>query len=44
MNSPPGAARGAQTYLKKQAVPLVLGVNGGESVLVLSCDVDLVPC
>lgn len=30
-----GAARGAQTYLEKQAVPLVLGVDGAEPVLVL---------
>lgn len=38
-----GAARGAQTYLEKQAVPLVLGVDGAEPVLVLRGDVDLVP-
>lgn len=33
-----------QTYLKEQAVSLVLGINGGESILVLSRDVDLVSC
>lgn len=38
------AARGVRTYLKKQAVPLVLSINGGEPVLVLSRDVDLVAC
>lgn len=39
----PRAAWGAHTYLEEQAVSLVLGVNGGESILVLSGDVDLVP-
>lgn len=33
-----------QTYLKEQAVSLVLGINGGESILVLGRDVDLVSC
>lgn len=42
-HEPKGAAMGAQTYLKEQAVPLVLGIDGGEAILVLGGDVDLVP-
>lgn len=37
-----GAAGGAQTYLEKETVPLVLSVDGAEPVLVLRGDVDLV--